>query len=319
VVVWAGIDEAGYGPLLGPLVVAGTVFGVPAMPREGILWDVLRDAVTRCAPGVAGRLVVDDSKKVYSAASGLKRLEEGALSFLRVCVPLPQTVRELLSVLNCAPQEPLPPWFKGVLDMKIPLWSNVSAVESRAAELMQALGEAGVRMLQVRACIVLPEEFNRIVSHTRNKSLLLFQKCGLLLQGVWDLSPAGTSFVLVDRHGGRLRYRRLLRDAFPQMPCDIIREGQDGSVYRITGDRGTLTIAFKKGGDRLALPVALASMMAKYLRELFMLAFNRYWQERVAGLRSTAGYPKDARRFIREIRPALEADGIDPAHVIRCK
>ncbi|MHC4591536.1 MAG: hypothetical protein ACYS8L_02445, partial [Planctomycetota bacterium] len=46
-VLWAGIDEAGYGPRLGPLVVAGTAFALEREPKEGILWETLRDAVSR--------------------------------------------------------------------------------------------------------------------------------------------------------------------------------------------------------------------------------------------------------------------------------
>ena len=42
-------------------------------------------------------------------------------------------------------------------------------------------------------------------------------------------------------------------------------------------------------------------MASKYLRELAMLAFNDFWGQRVPGLKSTAGYPEDARRFKAEI------------------
>jgi hypothetical protein len=45
-------------------------------------------------------------------------------------------------------------------------------------------------------------------------------------------------------------------------------------------------------------------MTAKYLRELAMRPFNRYWQTHVPGLAPTAGYPGDSRRFWNEIRPA---------------
>jgi hypothetical protein len=45
------------------------------------------------------------------------------------------------------------------------------------------------------------------------------------------------------------------------------------------------------------LPAALASMTAKYVRELSMRAFNEYWCARVKNLRPTAGYPADAKRF----------------------
>ena len=44
-------------------------------------------------------------------------------------------------------------------------------------------------------------------------------------------------------------------------------------------------------------PAALASMAAKYLRELSMHAFNAFWCGHVADLKPTAGYPVDARRF----------------------
>jgi hypothetical protein len=53
-------------------------------------------------------------------------------------------------------------------------------------------------------------------------------------------------------------------------------------------------------------------MAAKYLRELAMKAFNQFWQQHVPGLKPTAGYPVDARRFRAEIdaaRAALKIPG----------
>ena len=35
-----------------------------------------------------------------------------------------------------------------------------------------------------------------------------------------------------------------------------------------------------------------------------MKVFNRYWQRKVPGIKPTAGYPLDARRFRKEIRKA---------------
>jgi ribonuclease HII len=58
------------------------------------------------------------------------------------------------------------------------------------------------------------------------------------------------------------------------------------------------------GADGIRLETALASMFAKYLRESAMVLFNRWWAERVPGIRATAGYPQDARRFIKEIEAA---------------
>jgi ribonuclease HII len=56
--------------------------------------------------------------------------------------------------------------------------------------------------------------------------------------------------------------------------------------------------------------VALASMISKYVRELLMREFNRFWQAHVPGLKPTAGYPQDAVRYIDAIRPAMAKLGI---------
>ena len=61
----AGVDEAGYGPLLGPLVVTGVAFRVPDAVAEASLWDVLRGSVTRRASAKDLRLPILDSKRLY--------------------------------------------------------------------------------------------------------------------------------------------------------------------------------------------------------------------------------------------------------------
>jgi ribonuclease HII len=321
--VWAGIDEAGYGPKLGPLVVAAAAFRLPRTPREGVLWEALAEAVTQQARGAVDRLVVYDSKKVYSPSAGLRRLEEGVLSFLHLLsgeaagpagrfLDLLQDGRPAL--------EPAAPWFAATTDAHLPLSSNPSAVLSKADDLSRACTLGEIELIAMRAAVVFPAEFNRVVAHTKNKSLLLFQKCGLLLQEIRQMAGREPSWVLVDRHGGRSRYRRLLRDVFPDCPCDVLREGPGGSVYRIV-DPGeparVMHVAFKEKGDTLALPTALASMTAKYVRELHMKSFNEYWRQRLAGLKPTAGYAADARRFLKDVAPALEAEGVDMDAIVR--
>ena len=56
--------------------------------------------------------------------------------------------------------------------------------------------------------------------------------------------------------------------------------------------------------------MALASMTCKYLRELLMHEFNRFWRNKVPGLAPTAGYPGDSRRFYNAIRPAVKELGL---------
>jgi ribonuclease HII len=69
-------------------------------------------------------------------------------------------------------------------------------------------------------------------------------------------------------------------------------------------------IRFCAGGEAY-LPVALASMISKYLRELAMQAFNQFWIRHLPELRPTAGYPGDSQRFKRDIASVQASLGID--------
>ena len=91
-------------------------------------------------------------------------------------------------------------------------------------------------------------------------------------------------------------------------------EGQQESAYRWESDSLPIEIHFRAGGESY-LPTALASMTAKYLRELSMKAWNKYWCDQVKGLRPTAGYPADAKRFKREIEPLQNQLEI-PDHIL---
>ena len=51
-------------------------------------------------------------------------------------------------------------------------------------------------------------------------------------------------------------------------------------------------------------------MISKYVRELVMLKFNTYWAKRIPGLRTTRGYPVDAKRFRAEVEEMLVGQGI---------
>src|SRR5438105_2503948 len=91
-----GIDEAGYGPNLGPLVQSAVGVCVPGDPAACDLWATLSAAVRKYGAGRDKRLAIDDSKKVYSSAHGLKNLELGVLAVLWTGDDDPPTVGEFL-------------------------------------------------------------------------------------------------------------------------------------------------------------------------------------------------------------------------------
>ncbi len=105
--------------------------------------------------------------------------------------------------------------------------------------------------------------------------------------------------VVCDKHGGRNRYGPLLQQQFSDDLVCILSEGSEESGYRLGPHDAATTIHFRARAES-DLAAALASMTAKYLRELAMRALNDYWCRQVPGLRPTAGYPL-TRRFKHEI------------------
>jgi hypothetical protein len=81
----------------------------------------------------------------------------------------------------------------------------------------------------------------------------------------------------------------------------------------------SVQVTFEPRADMSHFCVALASMVSKYLRELFMREFNHFWQQKVPGLKPTAGYPGDARRFWNDIAEVVRHLGLSEEVLWRCK
>src|SRR4051794_16628656 len=77
-----GIDEAGYGPNLGPFVMTSVACRVPEAHAGADLWRVLGAGVRRHHEPDDGRLLVEDSKLVYAGARPLRDLEKNVLATL---------------------------------------------------------------------------------------------------------------------------------------------------------------------------------------------------------------------------------------------
>jgi ribonuclease HII len=95
------------------------------------------------------------------------------------------------------------------------------------------------------------------------------------------------------------------------IPVQVIEETDTRSAYLIGDERESpLVVTFEVGAEERHLPVALASMAAKYTRELSMRRLNAYFADRLPGLKPTAGYVEDGRRFLAEVKPILARESI---------
>ena len=203
---------------------------------------------------------------------------------------------------------------------------------SLAASLAGAGQRNGVALVAIRARLVFPGEFNALVDHYGTKGAVLSHVTLALVRRVVDevrdehpaerrFSDAGApprTLIFLDKHGGRNRYAPLLQHHFADSWIDPLFESRAVSRYAWTHREAPVEAAFRVGCEQL-LPTALASMTAKYHRELAMRAFNAWWARRVPGLRPTCGYPGDAHRFKADIARAQRELAIDDRVLWRCR
>jgi ribonuclease HII len=184
------------------------------------------------------------------------------------------------------------------------LEKNVSAVldsqSTKAAAFANVLSRYHVRLLDVRSRIIEPAEFNRLLNALGSKGTLLSNATMQLAAAVSAGLHGCPRHFFCDKHGGRNKYMDLLLEHFSGCLVQVLQESTPQSEYRFYYGNDEITFRFIAKGES-HLPVALASMVSKYRRELAMQEFNRFWQAQVPGLRPTAGYPEDAKRFIQDI------------------
>jgi hypothetical protein len=293
-----GTDEAGYGPNLGPLVVAATAWEAVARP------DDVEAAFATAAADIAG--LWGDSKRIFRGGDGFAALERGALAGVACCGGVPVGWNALLAALG-ATEAAVAEWMPAAERLRLPCENAEAACPAEADRATAALAAHGLRLRGIRCRLVQPREFNGLLACGLNKSDIL-SRITLDLAAPLVLSAEGERVVWCDRHGGRRRYAALVSRSFAAPLVQVISETSEWSAYRI-GDPPCRIEFAVRGESRL--PVALASMTAKYVRELSMAAFNAWWCDRVAGLAPTAGYPVDAARWRGEAEAAVAASGLD--------
>ena len=191
----------------------------------------------------------------------------------------------------------------------LPLAADGDDLDGLLPHLSAGMEAAGVRLLAIHSRAVFPEQFNDLCDHHGNKAEMLSCVTLELIERLMAQVGDQPVRIVCDKHGGRNFYGPLLQRRFPEWLVEVHDEGMNESRYAWGPAESRVEIRFRVGGEEF-LPVALASMASKYLREAAMLAFNWFWLQRLPELRPTAGYPGDARRFKDEILSAQQELGI---------
>lgn len=323
----SGLDEAGYGPTLGPLVVGMATLrsNDPLEPKAP--WKLLAPTVLHHKK--KSGMTVADSKVLYSSSQKtLTRLELPVLAFIAAerGGDAPSSFRELLGHLcRGTRKNPLGylddyPWYHDE-DLALPIDTSVLALRGAERKLVRQLETAKLEVSEMRARPLEVIEFNRRLVDLDSKGDVNAWAMGGLLSWLWQQRKRKHISVATDRLGGRTRYGPFLYPLFDDSKFEILEQEHDVQRYQVTSrdDSRTLTIGFRKDGESECFSTALASMTAKYVRELHMRLFNAWWRRETGDddLKPTAGYPQDARRFLAEIEPIRRRLSVDRELLIR--
>jgi ribonuclease HII len=316
-----GIDEAGYGPNLGPFVMSAVALHVPESATGADPWDLLRDAVRRPGERSDARMLVADSKLIYSPGRGISALECVLHAFLTgAWGGAPLTLHDYLGRFCVRGQHELgaEPWYTGTT--KLPATRPARNIQRRASLLTQASANQEITWGPLWSVVICSRRFNQLVQHWGSKGGVLGEALAELLARFGALEPSTDSIsFLIDKHGGRNHYAAMLQEAMPEGLLVVHEERMERSVYSVLGLKREVRFTIQPRADFEHFAVALASMVSKYLRELLMREFNRFWRRRVRNLKPTAGYPGDSRRFFRAIKPTADRLGIPETALWRQK
>lgn len=328
--VHAGIDEAGLGPVLGPLAIGACAFRQP--PGVTSLWRALRAVCTR-TPGDDGmRLVVDDSKRVYERTPrGEKRLERTALAFLAQRAHargLPADARTLVRSFTpelCAADAIEREFWARELDALLPLHCERAHLDERAGALAAALAAGEIELLDAVVRVVPVSALNASFDATDNKARTHWLETQVLLAHLWSRHASDGLALVVDRHGGRMRYAEVLAETLPGAQVEIVGEQSPLSEYLVEAPATSTTparrmhVVFRERAEQASFAVALASCLAKYLREVHMHAFNAYFGALDPALAPTAGYHTDAHRWLKAAQPLLARTPVPERELVRAR
>jgi len=314
-VILAGVDEAGYGPIMGPLCSGLAAFRVDGAADAKAADRILRGALEDGAHG----LRFGDSKEIHRPGKPAA-LEASVLALLaaRDGGP-PRDGAALLAALGVRPAPGDHPWYQGVLRGALPFAADPAAVDAAGPVLAGALRRAGAAPAVLEARLLAEGRYNDAVDLRGNKAEVLFLEAAAMVERALSAAEgAGAALEAVcDRQGARARYSALLQQRFPARFIQVLGEGPGVSAYDLGGRPASARARFQVKADAAWCVVGVASMIAKYLREVHMAALNAWFLREAPGVRPTAGYWTDGLRFLAETAAARARLRVDDAVLIR--
>jgi ribonuclease HII len=280
-VLLVGVDENGLGPRLGPLIATSVGLSLDQYERARL-------------QRVAARVGIGDSKQ--TSAFGQMRIAEG-LSLAMVEElhgQVPRTVDELLHLIeldgpaslrsSCPSASSAQCWS---FEVQLPAFEGVIA-EGRAQ--LARLRKHGVVLHCARTVVTCAGRMNqglRELGSRTSVDLAMFERLVLAAAHARaDHDRQELLTIVLGMVGGIRDYQRF----FSLLPSADIREAERSKQAIRYDVRSIGSLSFEIDADARHLPVALASMLGKYVRELSMERQNRFYAHHQSDLPRPSGY-----------------------------
>jgi ribonuclease HII len=302
-----GVDENGLGPLLGPLVTTAVVLETSAYSAK--------------KHARMGRSVgIDDSK----ATAGFKKMETAESLTLalveRLCGRVSAHVDELFAALLLDSRDVLvAPCPEGAhkqcwaSKVELPCFGG-DLEEGRA--MLDKLEKKGVKVERVQSAVACTGVLNTRLDAGQSRVEVDLE---LMERLVLAARKAGEEEVLAicGMVGGIRNYPARMRHLPRHGLTPLAAPKNSGTLAFQVGGVGK--VSFEIDADANHLPVALASMVGKYVRELWMARQNRFYQTHDASLEDVSGYhdPVTQRFIAGTQRLRVSLDIIDDCFVRR--
>lgn len=308
---YVGIDEVGYGPILGPLVI-GFIPIVSSLKADDFN-NQINEFLSK-----NDLITVQDSKLFFRGSNKHFKLELEILGFLSLFYNPFTYYREFLSFFLRNKIM----WEKAIWlnpNLKIPFFTkegSASIILDKRGIYKKCFFTTTTKIRKPWLFQIEPYLFNRMLESYDTKSeLITYSVCGWVRRFVEMYSPDYNLTFYIGRHGGRKFYQRHLYRFFEKV--QIIEEKNAYSHYRVQLDELEANLIFITNAEKKFPIVALSSMVAKYFRELSMHCFNLFWQKYKIALKPTSGYIPDALGFLESIKDIVQKLNINITEIVR--
>jgi ribonuclease HII len=264
-----GIDENGFGPVLGPLVITG----------------ILTDNNIKIPE------YIKDSKIFYRNKKDFKKLEEIAIVLYYIIekkLPLsPYEIYKKFVLSECAFSE-------NICEKNIPVDFIIDQPDKILFKYNDFLKES-YKLKEIRVKVICPYFLNEFTSMKNSKFILNLSTFCKIIK---ELAEYKEIKFFCGKIGGLIYYKRYLNYFFSDYEVKTIEENENFSSYKISNGIQNFEVIFYKDVENISLLSSLSSILGKYIREIVMESIRKSLniKEEISGYRD-----KKTKKMIEDI------------------